>query len=179
MYFTVNYQYDFKIFEIEFTTFSPGFSLLPFMNAELKDLSILYDEWLNKEVRKFLKEEDIPNLWDKLGDFSNIDMSRSFSERDLGFFTAPEKDQVRKSLREFRRLLLEEYNPVNDQLELIDEKLEYLSEAVDRLNRFDWKGVALATTIGIATTMTIDTNTLPKIIQLFQQAFETVIKLLN
>jgi hypothetical protein len=61
-------------------------------------------------------------------------------------------------------------------LEFINERLEYLSQAVDRLNKFDWKAQALSTLISIAVNLSVDTEGGKKLFQLFSQALEFIVK---
>ncbi len=104
--------------------------------------------------------------------------SKSFTKEDLETFTDNEKKQIQDSLSKFQQLIQEEMSPMKGQLDNIQEKLDYLNAAVDRLNRFDWKGVALSTIIGIATNLSVDTNSGKQVFDLFQQAFSSVIRLL-
>lgn len=89
------------------------------------------------------------------------------------------RSQIRISLQEFERLLILEFNPSEEELIQISEKLDYLSKAVDRLNRFDWKGLALGTFIGISTNLAIDTESGRKVFELLRQAFDAIVKLLS
>jgi hypothetical protein len=98
-------------------------------------------------------------------------------------FTSNEKEQIREVLEEFKKSVIElfsgEIEPIKDGIRNMEEKIDYLCNAVDRLNRFDWKGVARSTAIGIATNLTVDTEMGRQIFMLFQQAFQSIPKLLH
>lgn len=81
-------------------------------------------------------------------------------------------------MKEFKRLVVENYNPTNDQLDFISERLDYLTDSVNRLNRYDWKGLALSILTSIAINLTVDTQGGKMLFELFTQALHSVIKLL-
>jgi hypothetical protein len=58
-------------------------------------------------------------------------------------FTNEERQQLKLAIATFRLRLIETFNPTEEQLHVVLAKIDYLISAVDRLNRFDWKGVAL------------------------------------
>ena len=75
--------------------------------------------------------------------------------------------------------MVKEFNPSREQLRLIQMQLDYLSEAVGRLNRIDWRGLAVSTVITIAIQLSLDTEKGKLLFQLFQQAFSVSLKLLG
>ena len=89
-------------------------------------------------------------------------------------FLPPNENRSALQLGIFRVLVIAEFNPDREQLAQIDERLSYLDPAVDRLNRFDWKAVALSTLIGMATNLTLDTERGRILWGLFQQAMTAV-----
>lgn len=94
-------------------------------------------------------------------------------------FTEEEKESVRRGINRFRQLVKENFKPTSKQEEFINERLDHLSEAVDNLNRFDWRGVALSTLISIAVNLTVDTERGRFLYTLFQQAFREATKYLK
>lgn len=94
-------------------------------------------------------------------------------------FTYEERQQVKLALSTFRVRLIETFNPTEEQLRVISERLDYLSGAVDRLNRFDWKEVAVSTLFSIATTLTLDVERGRQLWGMFQQALSTLIQLIR
>jgi hypothetical protein len=63
------------------------------------------------------------------------------------------------------------YKTTKEQRDYVEERLEYLSNAVDRLNRFDWKSLAISTVVGIGINLAVDTQTGPMLMRLLEQAF--------
>jgi len=135
-----------------------------------------FREWLRLDVQRYLQEKEIPDLWTQMGAHnsywfdSTIWPLRNSNQEDEAF-TEDEKRDVRQSIRRFRVLIIEQFKPSHKQSEFIDEKLDYLTKAVDRLNRFDWRCVALATIITIGANLTVDTTKGQALLELFKQAF--------
>jgi hypothetical protein len=86
---------------------------------------------------------------------------------------------LREALAVFEALIINTLSPDSEQLREIHSRLEYLANAVDRLNRFDWRGLALTTVIGVATTLSADTQTGRQLWGLFVQAMKSVGHLLQ
>jgi len=158
----------------------PLSSVMPtndFLNID--ELCVSLHSWLNEVVKKYFELASIPDRWLELQSIQPFIRSSSFRESDFETFSNDEKLQVRSALLEFEGSLRDEFDIVKDDLDIIKEKLEYLGNAVDRLNRFDWKGIATSTVIGIATNLSVDVEMGKRILELFQQAFTSVIKLLR
>jgi hypothetical protein len=58
-------------------------------------------------------------------------------------FSKEEAHQVRVALLEFRARVEAEFHPSCEQADAISSHLDYLSEAVGRLSKFDWRAVAV------------------------------------
>lgn len=142
-------------------------------------VSGVFRSWLSYAVELYFTEESSPNFWNDLEIYRTFATALGVTEDDSRPFTNAEKVQVRASLLEFRQLVLENYDLAPSQSEFIKERLIYLSDAVDRLNHYDWKGLVLGVLFSIIITLTLDTQKGAMLFALFQQAFEAVTKLLT
>jgi len=138
-----------------------------------------FTRWLKGDAGDILQAEMATDPWAEVESFSRVFGYASFSQEDMSPFTAEEKAAVRASVLRFRLLIVEHYEPVEDQLKEVNERLDYLADAIERLNRFDWKSLALSTIISIGINMTIDTAGGQEFMRLCQQAFGVVVKLLT
>jgi hypothetical protein len=141
----------------------------------------LFERWLKEEVPAFLEEMDEPDLWKQVKLFSNI-FGRKFRTEETQDFTPAEKQTVRDGVSRFQYQLVSQYNPTQEQLDEINERLDYLVAAVDRLNKFDWKGLAIQTIISIAVNLSVDTasgQALMILLILLQQALGSTSRLLR
>ena len=179
---------DFKklvALDYRYTELSPGFPLsrnywtrLPSALSSIEKVCEALRKWLDGPVQAYLEYNEIPDYWAEIQSLQPFASSSTFSAQDLEPFTEDEKAKLRESLREFRKLVEVEFGSVLDNLDEIQSKIDYLIKAVDRLNRFDWKGVAMSTIIGIATNMTVDVEMGRRMLALFQQSLGRVIHLL-
>jgi hypothetical protein len=84
---------------------------------------------------------------------------------------------MRLSLEEFKRLLKETFSPDDAQLKAIDGRLDYLSGALDRLNKFDWKSVLISSVVSIGATLSLSPEQGHQLFQLLRQAFSHIVYL--
>ena len=136
-------------------------------------------EWLQEDVSPLLEERETQDLWTRYS--GSIDAIHKFktSEQEFEQYSDDEKIQIKQSVNNYRLLVIENFNPDDEQLEDINVRLDYLSQAVDRLNRFDWKAVAISTVIGIATNLAVESEGGRQLFELFQEAFSQIILLLQ
>jgi hypothetical protein len=171
-----------------YTRFEPGFPKMDFPASFLNSIdSVCYylGDWLFKVVKKYLDFTAVPDQWSEILSIQPFIGSTEFATADFEKYSESEKEQIKSALEEFKRMLREELETLNQNIDQvqegveatrinmgqINERLDYLGEAVNRLNRFDWKGVALSTVIGIVTNLSVDTSTAKHFFDLFQQAF--------
>jgi hypothetical protein len=170
---------DLEYLDCAYTKFKPGLPEIKMSEwTNIDRICEIYKDWLAKDATKALELTNIPDQWAELMVIQPIISSKAFTQEDFEIFTENEKQQIQDSLKEFQRLIKDELDPMKEKLESIQVKLDYLSASLSKLNRFDWKGVALSTVIGIATNLSVDTSSGKQVFDLFQQAFGTVIRLL-
>jgi len=135
------------------------------------------DTWLSDHVRTSIDEELLPDLWATVS--ATLVTTTSSPHSQTAHFTDEERRQLKLALATFRVRLVQTFKPNKAQLQVVSQQLDYLTAAVDRLNKFDWKGVALSTLIGISTALTLDTERGRQLYGLFQQALSTLLYLIR
>ena len=65
---------------------------------------------------------------------------------------------LRLAIKKFESLIPETLQASHEELKVIREYSKYLSEALERLNRFDWRGLAIATILAISIALSLDTE---------------------
>lgn len=172
---------DFDYYGYRLTQFKPGYPEQDsvFSTVSFSRLLNNFREWLEKTVRVYLKEEETPDLWKQIETYRSFVDEPPVEDRDTSDFSEEEKADVRQSVEEFKRLVAENFVPTVEQQEYIDRELDYLSNAVDRLNRFDWRGLAISTLMGIAINLSVDSEKGRLLFKLFQQAFQAGLRLLQ
>jgi len=173
------YSTYFDWFEYRFSYYLQNFPLGSSSGAHnIQQLSDSFKAWLNDVVKPYLDEVIAPDLWQILEnnrseatrEAETPDYSESFSEE--------EKIQLRLSINEFQLLIVKEFNPPKKELKAINNRLKHLSDAMDKHNKFDWKGIAISTVISIAVTLALNPEGTHQLIQLFKSVFSHIIYLL-
>ena len=138
-----------------------------------KDLARWYDESILDAAREDLWTvyfEGKKNL-----NFNQVDF------QDQEYFSHDEKKQIIMSL-DAVRLKIKETDSLQlseDGLKLIDQRIEYLKSATEKLTKFEWKSVLISTIIGITIALSLDTAKGEALIEIFKQAFVFIPKLLG
>ncbi len=185
--FTVrNPPYNPHSFNTIWTRFDVDFPEAPlFLRSDFEypqDINKVYEwfvHWLLHEVQVYVDERTLPDLWTQIEQQRQLVSADPLTDYETSPFTESEKQHVRASVGQFRVLIVESFNPTQEQLEVINQRLDYLMAAVDRpINRLDWKSIAVSTVIGIVTALSLDTERGRQLFELFKQAFSGVLHLL-
>jgi hypothetical protein len=181
-----NAPYNLHAFDATWNRFDVGFPESPtFLHDDFiypQDIDTVYEwfvRWLLGEVHVYVDEKTLPDLWAQIEQQRQLVTANRLLPHEISFFTEQEKPPLRTSIRQFRLLVCENFKPTQEQLGIIDERLDYLSKAVDRLNRFDWKSVALNTVLTVVVALSCDTEKGRLLWNLFEQAFAAVMHLLQ
>lgn len=173
---------DFHKFKYRYSSFSPGYpwsDQLPIDYCAFDVLQGAFRRWLADEVRPAVENLAIPDLWKMISAVPTSTGVLALGADSASPFSVEEREQIRLSLQRFRVLIIQNFGPKPDEMAAIEAQLDYLSDAVDRLNRFDWRGVAISTVLGIATTLSLDVERGRLLWGLFQQAFEVLLQLIR
>lgn len=139
---------SFDNFRIQYTYIEPGFHLskiFPESNSEkyneygnLEFLKRSFKEWLSA-IKRYLEDLYEPYMAGSVTEKLNNDIHYTDE-----IFTEPEKESIRLAI-EVLKLNIETKYDLNEQhLKIVEDKLDYVIKAIDRLNKFDWKKVLLA-----------------------------------
>lgn len=174
-------------FDYAYTKFTPTYPRIPphpeqFLPGRFVPFDQVlppFQKWLREHVAQAVEDDSHPDLWAQLSSQTTVATDFASGRVDDSEFTSEERVQIQIALREFRLLVVKTFAPGEEELQVINERLDYLTRAVDRLNRFDWRGVAISTVLGIGTALSLDTEKGRLLWGLFQQAMATVVHLLR
>ena len=177
--FAVRPRGEFKSFYYHRSLFTPGFPLgIEQLSISPEDLVDTFEDWLDSTVKPYLDDVSTPDLWQILEDTWAETISEIDTTDYLEPFSEEEKTQLRLSINEFRLLIVNNFNPNKEELAAINDRLEYLSDSMDKHNKFDWKGIAIYTVITIIVTLALNPEQSQQLFQLFKQVFSNIIYLL-
>jgi hypothetical protein len=179
--FCVRHTNDsFNKFSYTYTAFMPGYPEMLWRKAEgIEKLLQEFNSWLSIWAEQHIKEQQLPDLWTMIEIYKPLVNDTDITDENTSNFSEDEKEHLRRSIKEFQVSVMESFSPSQSQIEFINGQLDYLSKAVERLNRFDWRALAISTLIGIAINLSVDTEKGHLLFRLFQQAFQTAGRLLQ
>lgn len=164
----------------KFTEFKPGLNTNAWSrDTDIPRVLLAFKSWLRDVVKRYLEDIELPDYWAQLKEYQAIIVDSGTSDSESADFTQEEKESVRRGINRFRQLVKENFKPTPTQEGFINERLDHLAEAVDKLSRFDWRAVALSTLVTIAANLAVDTERGRFLYALFQQAFREATKFLK
>lgn len=173
------YYSSFERFVTRYSEFRANYPLCDRSIAnDWNSLAARFKSWLGEVVKPYLDNISTPNLWHILEETRSRTKYELGTPEDFEAFSDEEKTQIRLSLNDFRLLIVENFNPNQEELKSVDARLEYLSDAIDKHNKFDWKGIAIATVINITIALSLNPEQGSQLFQLFKQIFSNVLYLL-
>jgi hypothetical protein len=158
-------------FEVRYALFQKGFPLSMVWNGGIDTVREKLNMWMNRHLKEYQSEIEGPDLWEDYMKGNN-----SFNPDDINFkdqtdFTSTEKEQIRLAINDLKMLIQKELKTTPEEQIVVNERLDYLAKSVDRLNKFDWKGVAIQTLFSIAVSLSFDTQKGKQLYELFHKVF--------
>jgi hypothetical protein len=124
--------------------------------------SALLREWadvlecLTRWVLRVRKEVLQPDPWSVYTQGKALGVDLPSGNIGTEKISAEEMRPVRNQTRLIREYVVREANPTKQQLDEINEKLDYMEESAQRLNKRDWTNIAISTIVNIVTTLAMD-----------------------
>lgn len=179
-----NTKESFYDFDCKYVQLGPGFPESVYspkddFTNDFNYICRLFEDWLNRDVKDYLDELMEPDYWRQINEQDDFISGALISEDDTSSFSGIEKDQLKLSINELKLLIVNNFQPSNEQLNVIDARLQYLSNSLDRLNKIDWRGLALSTMLGISIALSLDTEKGKVLFGLFKKVFTSVLHLLQ
>lgn len=168
-------------FDAAFNRFAPGLPLTDYIPAagwfvDIEGVLEEFTRWLREDATAMVEEASAPDLWSDIG--SAISNLGTFDDR-FTTFSDVEQSVVQRVLNDFREDVVRVFQPTPTQLDRIESELKYLGAAAGRLNKFDWKGVAINTLIAIGVALSLDVERGRELMNLFQAAIAGALHLLK
>jgi hypothetical protein len=127
-----------------------------------------FELWLENEIIPYIEDESQIDLWEEYKkNEAVIDLSR-IDYHDQENFTIEEKKQIIVGIKELKLLMLRDFSNSDIESKIINERLDYLIEATNRIeNKTDWKGIFINTFITVCIALTLDSQRGNELYQLF------------
>jgi hypothetical protein len=155
---------------------SPGSS--QFLEAFLSPTWDLRLESIRRWLTYLEREVNQPDYW------ANIqrNVARGMSIGPLISnepFSAVEKEKIKSGLERLPIVLIEREIVAPNDLEYLEEQMNYMIAASDRMGKKDWGLLFLGTIISMAQTLALEPNKASSLWQIAKELFFTVLKLLT
>lgn len=137
-----------------------------------------FEEWLVEHVKIYVEEHELPDLWGQING-QELFNGDPLENRNDTTFDQNEKEQIQISIVNFNNFVKVEFNPTDDQQEIISDRLEYLSQAIERLDKVDWMGIAFTTIISISIALGLDTERGNCLFLMFKNTINTGIQFIK
>ena len=132
--------------------------------------------WMNNELKEYLQELDEPNYWESPPLDSSL-LLEYINYEAVEEFTPEEQIQIKSKLSELSSTIEEKFELTKEQLNKIQGCIQYLTEAVDRTNKTDWKAIAVSMFISAIVNLAVDTSTAYSIYALIKSCFANLLGL--
>lgn len=178
--FTIKNSPDsFTVFYYKYIQFKPHYPESHYEYCPSFDsLKNTFINWFRNHTQKYIEESKTPDLWEQLqSERKIVDLSAiDFGNRE--YFNLEEKQQIKLALNDVKLLIVKAFSPTSEEMHSVNARIHYLSESLERLNKFDWKSLLFSTIASIAIALSLDTSKGKQLFHLFKQAFEIIPKLL-
>lgn len=168
-----NFFYGYVTFSPTFERISSGGIVLNFEELQTK-----FEDWLNYDVKEYIFESSEIDLWTE---YKNTSSSLNLDEIDFDNkepFTIDEQRQISMALNELKVLITGNFEITKEQLSTVTDRFDYLDESLEKLNKINWKSLAISTMINISITLALNPDQGKKLFSLFIQVFNALPKLI-
>ena len=130
-------------------TFSPGKERLieTYINSNWDGQRGSFKQWL----QNLRREIEQPDLWAEVAKYQLPPGVRVGPQATNEPFSADEAEQLSSTLREIHNLIVAQGEKTEEQIKTINERLEYLTDAVKRLGKRDWINTCIGVLVQTAT----------------------------
>ena len=185
-YFLVREDLDaFDRFDCRFTLYAPQYPLSSFFpNNSYEDFNYIlsvFKDWINSEFKEYLASfDDEEDLW---AQYKSGKKSLTFNEitfDDHTSFSNDEKKQITMAINELKFLVSKNHiTTTNEEQSIVEKRLDYMIESLDKLNKFEWQSTLISTLISISITLTLDTQKGHLLFELLKKVFSSLPKLIQ
>ena len=153
--------------------------------TDIEGVCVGLQHWLRGSVQRYLEELRTPDLWAgairSIGTW-NLALGLHGSPESLGYayddFDEDQRTEIRKSLENLQEQIHTHLELPAAKLKIVEDRFAYLSEALDRLSRFDWWALLVYTMITIFIALALDTDRGERLLELLRKLFENLGNLL-
>jgi hypothetical protein len=164
---------NYNWFDYRYTCYSPKYTLTAYYPEQdfcnFDQLMAALKSWLISHVKAYQDDLVEPDLWEQFSKGNTLIDDVTFESQSE--FSDDEKQKVLMSINELKYAIQRELKTTDEQQKLIVARMDYLASGMDRMNKYDWRGLALTTFIDISTILILEPDKRTILFDLFKKAF--------
>ncbi|WBL26752.1 hypothetical protein [Zunongwangia sp. HGR-M22] len=170
-----NSMNSYELFDYQYTEYGPQYNLSAiYPNSEFTEFETVlseFEDWLYTTLKEYIEDQNEIDLWSQIKfNRESLDInSINFENKER--FLIEERKQISLAINELKFLINERFETNENEQKIINDRLEYLIEATERLNKYDWKSLVISTLLSISIALSLDTNKGKLLFELFRKVF--------
>lgn len=125
------------------------------------------------------REIHSPDMWARLSQYNLPTDSADYASVENQQFTTGEVRQLQDGLKRMRSYLESEFDFSEIQINIVNEKLDYLLEAAKRQGKKDWLHTAIGAIFSLSVSLALAPEQATRIWGILRESIRGVVKLLN
>lgn len=167
---------DFNAYKVSYVTYGPKYPIATVGGGTLKIEDVIkhFINWLDNQVQHFIDDKNATDLWEEYKNGVNYLIIDDIKIEDTSTFSTDDQKRIIFAIEDLKALIPQKFNISTEQQIMINAKLDYLIEALPRLRKTDWKGVAIGIIASIIIALSLDTERGHQFWELFRQVFRII-----
>lgn len=172
-----NSSESYNDFDCLHTTYSPSSKESNYYPEQgwfsIEDACDVLKQWLNEVIKPFLTDGDEPDLWEEYLKSQQLGTEPLAGQPEQ--FTIEERAQLRLSLNDLRLLIPQQFNLSTPQIDILNNRLEYLIEALERTsNKTDYKSILIGAFLSLLQSLALNPEQAQNLYNLFIKVLHIV-----
>lgn len=169
---------SYNTFRCRFSQFQPTAPLsiyFPNYYIQFPDMIKRYFfPWVKEQLKPRLEELNGIDLWEEYSKGSQVLDLDKIDFDDKSPFSYDEQKQIALALDDLKLLVASKFELTQEQNDNVIARLDYLTEACSRMNKFDWKSLLMNMIVSIIVALSFDTAKGAELFSLVKHVFSTV-----
>ncbi|HET6255353.1 MAG TPA: hypothetical protein VFE32_14830 [Puia sp.] len=169
------FEHDYDIYSFACVGYGSTYPLINYDSRfPFEEVFLHFMEWINESVKPYLEDRNAVDLWEEYKSGVKYLELEELDLGDLTYFSQHDLVRIRFAIQDLKGLIRQNFELSNDQMTTVNEKLDYLVEAAQRIPKTDWKGVALSILSSIIIALSLDTTRGNQLWELFMHVFRAI-----
>lgn len=146
---------------------------------DIADLINQLQYWIVTNIKPYLEDEKAIDLWDAYKNSKQHLDVEDLNVDDTSNFSNDDRYQIQFAVQDLKLMIPAKFNLTNEQLLIVNKKLDYLVAASSRVTKTDWKGLLVSMVFSIIVALSLDRERGHQLWELVMQVFRNIRLLSN